>query len=128
MNPSYRLNNTVPKRFSNIKLQWNIRWTRQITAYLFLLPAIIIFALFAWFPILRAIQMSFYEVTLTGEPVWKGLQNYELMFKDPAFKIAWTNSIQFASWSIFMGFFLPVGVALLIREMRFAQGFFRIVY
>ena len=107
---------------------WKYRWSRQITAYLFLLPAIVLFAVFAWYPILRAVEMSFNEVTLNGESTWVGLANYELMLKDPAFSAAWGNSLQFAGWSLLLGFFLPVGVAIGIREMRHAQGFFRIVY
>jgi len=107
---------------------WKYRWSRQITAYLFLLPAIVLFAVFAWYPILRAVEMSFNEVTLNGQSTWVGLANYELMLKDPAFSAAWGNSLQFAGWSLLLGFFLPVGVAIGIREMRHAQGFFRIVY
>jgi len=107
---------------------WKYRWSRQITAYLFLLPAIVLFAVFAWYPILRAVEMSFNEVTLNGQSTWVGLANYELMLKDPAFSAAWGNSLQFAGWSLLLGFFLPVGVAIGIREMRHVQGFFRIVY
>ena len=55
---------------------WKYRWSRQITAYLFLLPAIVLFAIFAWYPILRAVEMSFNEVTLNGESTWVGLANY----------------------------------------------------
>jgi len=102
--------------------------TQQIIAYLFLLPALITFALFAWYPILKAIEMSFHDVSMGGAAVWKGLGNYELMFKDPAFGIAWRNSFEFAGWSLLLGFAIPIGVAMFVREMRHAQGFFRIVY
>lgn len=104
------------------------RQNQQIIAYLFLLPAVIVFALFAWLPIVKAIEMSFYDVSMNGDAIWRGLKNYELMFKDPAFGIAWRNSFEFAGWSIALGFIVPIGVALFVREMRFAQGFFRIVY
>lgn len=107
---------------------WSSRLSKQITAYVFLLPALVLFALFAWFPILKAIFMSFQNVSLMGDSTWAGLDNYALMFKDPAFGIVWRNSLQFASWSILLGFLLPVVLAILIREMRSAQGFFRIVY
>lgn len=128
MTSSYEINPALTNQTHTVKPRWNINWTRQITAYLFLLPALIVFGLFAWYPILKAVEMSFQDVSLMGESTWVGLQNYELMLKDPAFSIAWGNSLQFASLSLLMGFFLPVVTALLIREMRFAQGFFRIVY
>ncbi|MBC8172101.1 MAG: sugar ABC transporter permease [Anaerolineae bacterium] len=72
--------------------------------------------------------MSFQDVSLGGESTWVGLDNYALMLKDPACAIIWQNSLQFATWSILLGFLVPVGLAILVREMRFGQGFFRIVY
>lgn len=128
MTSPYPINKVLSDEPTVITPKWNLRWTRQITAYLFLLPAIVLFALFAWYPIIKGIQMSFQNVSLVGESTWVGFDNYALMLKDPAFSIAWQNSFQFAAWSLVLGFLLPVGIALFIREMRFAQGFFRIVY
>ncbi|MBN2303610.1 MAG: sugar ABC transporter permease [Anaerolineae bacterium] len=104
------------------------RLGKQAVAYLFLLPALIIFALVAWYPIARAFEMSFQDVSLRGESTWVGLDNFELMQRDPALDIVWENSLQFASWSIALGYLLPVIIAILIREMRIAKGYFRIVY
>lgn len=104
------------------------RLSNQVVAYLFLLPALLIFALVAWYPIVRAFEMSFQDVKLTGESVSVGLDNFKLMEKDPSLTAAWENSLEFASWSIVLGYGLPVLLAILIREMRIAKGFFRIVY
>ncbi|MBI5928017.1 MAG: sugar ABC transporter permease [Chloroflexi bacterium] len=104
------------------------RLSRHITGYLFLIPAIIVFGLVAWYPIVRAFQMSFQEVSLLGESKNVGFENYELIEKDPARKVLFENSLEFASWSILLGYAVPVVVAILVREMRFGKGFFRIVY
>ncbi len=102
---------------------------RQITAYLFLLPAILAFALFAWYPIIRSVQMSFQDVKLgSSTATWVGLRNFELMLKDPALEIAWRNSVQFTLWSLLLGFFVPVVLAIFIREVRHGKSFFRVVY
>jgi multiple sugar transport system permease protein len=103
-------------------------FSKQLTAYLFLLPALIAFALASWYPIVRAFEMSFQEVSLRGVSTWVGLDNYRLMLRDPALDVVWKNSLGFASWSILLGYSLPVILAILIREMRIAKGFFRIVY
>lgn len=128
MNTSYELNNVVTNKltgkFSKIRFQWR----RQVTAYLFLLPAILVFAIFAWYPISKSFEMSFQDVSLTGESAWVGMKNFELMLKDPAFESAWQNSLEFALWSLLLGYLVPVVLAVLIREMRVGQGFFRIVY
>ncbi len=101
---------------------------RQLTAYLFLLPALATFALFAWMPIVNSIQMSFQDVQLGGTATWAGLDNFELMLRDPVFGIAWKNSLEFASWSLLLGYFVPVVIAILVREMRHGKAFFRVVY
>lgn len=113
---------------NNALPNWTTRLSKQFIAYLFLLPALVLFGLFVWYPILKAVQMSFQDVSLTGASAWVGLDNYRLMLKDPAFEIAWRNSFEFALWSIVIGYLPPILLAILIREMRSAQGFFRIVY
>lgn len=102
--------------------------SNQTVAYLFLLPALLIFGLVAWYPMVRAFEMSFQDVKLRGESTWVDFDNYKLMERDPALDIVWRNSLEFASWSVLLGYSLPVFLAILIREMRIAKGFFRIVY
>jgi multiple sugar transport system permease protein len=106
----------------------SFRWSEQISAYLFLLPALVIYALFAWFPIIKTIIFSFQKVSLNGESTWVGFSNFQRMLSDPAFGIAWTNSLSFASLSILMGFLIPVFVAIMVNEMRRAKAFFRLAY
>jgi multiple sugar transport system permease protein len=101
---------------------------RQFSAYLFLLPALIIFALVAWYPIVRAFEMSFQNVNLLGQSEWVGFDNYELMKLDPARSIIWKNTLQYLMWSITLGYAIPIICAILIREMRHGGSFFRIVY
>ena len=110
--------------------RWHIRWRDQIPAYLFLLPALIVFTLFAWWPILNSVIMSFQQVNLmdAGASEWVGWRNFERMFVDPTFVASWRNSFEFAFLSIVIGFFVPVFVAILVNEMRAARSFFRIVY
>ncbi|MHB8625240.1 MAG: carbohydrate ABC transporter permease [Aggregatilineales bacterium] len=105
-----------------------IRWSEQISAYLFLAPALIVFGVFAWFPIIKTFIFSFQKVSLNGESTWVGFDNFRRMLIDPAFGIAWKNSFTFASLSILMGFFVPVFVAIMVGEMRRGKGFFRLVY
>ncbi|MBC8171685.1 MAG: sugar ABC transporter permease [Anaerolineae bacterium] len=105
-----------------------IRWSEQVTAYLFLLPALLVFGLFAWFPILKTIMFSFQKVSLNAESTWIGLTNFQRMLADPAFGVAWQNSLSFAMLSIAMGFLIPIIVSIMINEMRRAKAFFRLVY
>ncbi len=105
-----------------------INLSSQITAYLFLLPALFVFGLFAWFPIVKTVIFSFQKVSLVGDSTWIGLSNFQRMLADPSFKIAWSNSISFALLSVGMGFLIPVFVAIMVNEMRRGKVFFRLVY
>lgn len=107
-----------------------VKWRDQIPAFLFLLPALMAFTLFAWWPILNSIVMSFQDVNLmdASQSTWVGFRNFERMFADPTFISSWSNSLQFALLSVLVGFFVPVGVGILVNEMRIAKSFFRVVY
>lgn len=114
------------------------RRREQFSAYLFLAPALLVFALFAWYPIVRSGLLSFQDIGLRelqagdigliNPNYYVGLENYDRMAVDPVFKAAWRNSFEFAGLSVVMGFFVPVLVAILVNEMRRAKGFFRLVY
>jgi len=129
MTTSSQIENIMPTEKRKRSLErFQYKWGNQIMAFVFLIPAILVFATFAWYPIYQSIVMSFQDVSLTGQSTWVGWANYELMLKDPALEIAWINALQFAVWSLMLGFFVPVVLAVLVREMRVGQGFFRVVY
>src|ERR1700712_5370798 len=113
---------------SRIKTKKRFRWSEQISAYLFLLPALLVFGLFAWYPIIQTFIFSFQKVSLNGQSTWVGWNNFNRMLIDPNFKTAWINSITFALLSIAMGFVIPISAAIMINEMRRAKAFFRLVY
>jgi multiple sugar transport system permease protein len=101
-----------------------------LVAYAFLAPALIVFALFAWWPIVNSFLLSFQKVKLqdlTGGE-WVGLRNFERMVADPVFEVSWRNSVEFTVLSVLIGFFVPVIIAILVQEMRVAKAYFRLVY
>lgn len=50
--------------------------------WLFLLPAIVLFALFKFVPMLHGLQMSFYQVHFGADWQWVGLENFERALHD----------------------------------------------
>lgn len=103
-------------------------WAEQVPAYLFLLPALLVFSFFAWYPMLNSLIMSFQYIKLGGEDSWVGFDNYVRMFRDPNFSLSWINSLQFALLSIAVGFIVPIVVAIGVNETRRFKGFFRLVF
>jgi multiple sugar transport system permease protein len=67
---------------------------RNLSAWLFLAPALILFAVFKFVPMARAIDMSFHEVRPYLGDRWVGLDNYRGVLTDAAFLSAvWHTAI-----------------------------------
>jgi multiple sugar transport system permease protein len=56
---------------------------QMLTGYLFILPALIGFAVFYLYPALRGIQISFTDWNLLSEPKGVGMANYQEVIRDP---------------------------------------------
>lgn len=106
----------------------HINVTEQLVAYVFLAPALILFLLFAWWPIINSVLLSFQRVRLQGGGEWIGMRNFERMVADPVFGIAWRNAFEFTILSLLIGFLVPVILAIFVQEMRVAKSFFRLAY
>src|SRR5712691_7141793 len=55
---------------------------RSRTAYLFLLPYLLIFCLFLLLPAIAGFGVSFTDWRILGDPHWIGLDNFRSMFDD----------------------------------------------
>jgi multiple sugar transport system permease protein len=95
------------------------RITRDgLSTLVFLLPFLLIFALFSWFPILRAFVMSVQVTNLVSEPTFVGLENFRQVLADPLFGIAVRNTAWFALLALVFGFPIPIILSVLISETR----------
>ena len=90
----------------------------------FLLPFLIVFGLFAWFPMLRAIVMSVQETNFAGDPTFVGLENFGRVLADPQFGIAVRNTAWFTLLALVFGFPVPIVLAVLMSEVRRYRGLF----
>src|SRR5438477_10815023 len=80
---------------------------RYLVALLFVLPALLNFALFRYIPILLAAQASLYDYSLMGGfRDFVGLQNYLRAFQDDLFWTSMKVSFQFVLMKV------PLQVAL----------------
>jgi multiple sugar transport system permease protein len=101
---------------------------RQVPAYLFLLPALVIYALFAWYPIVKGFVLSFQQVNLGQSSRWIGLSNYRSLFADPLFETAWLNTVKFTVYALVLGYTIPIILALAINEIRHGRAYFRAAF
>src|ERR1700676_2306632 len=91
---------------------------RNLGGYLFLLPALVIFALFVWYPLVLGFVMSFQNVDMINPAAWVGWTNYHKVFSDPLFAVAWRNTLAFTGYALLFGYVVPIVLALLVNEMR----------
>ncbi|HLZ57062.1 MAG TPA: sugar ABC transporter permease [Ktedonosporobacter sp.] len=101
---------------------------RNFSGYLFLLPALLIFGLFVWYPIILGFIMSFQSVDLITPATWVGWANFRAVFSDPLFSVAWRNTLEYTGYALLFGYALPIILALLVNEMRHGKGFFRLAF
>ena len=66
---------------------------RSLTPYLFLAPALILIAIFLFYPIAAVFYYSFTSYDIVTPPKFIGLANYQRLLADPTFWKALTNSI-----------------------------------
>jgi multiple sugar transport system permease protein len=95
-----------------------------LAAFAFLLPLLLVFGLFAWFPIIRAVVMSVQETNLVAAPTFIGLQNFARVIADPQFGIALANTGWFALLALIFGFPIPIFLAVLMSEVRRGRGLY----
>jgi multiple sugar transport system permease protein len=102
------------------------RMRRNVSAYGFLAGAIICFAFFSWYPIVREVLLSF-QRSQEGVTTWAGWKNYDRIFADPQFWQAWRNTLEFTVLALILGYAVPFGVAILLNELRHARGYLRVL-
>ncbi|MEU4170142.1 sugar ABC transporter permease [Streptomyces sp. NPDC026665] len=103
------------------------RLADQFRAYAFLAGGLLCFALFSWYPAIRAVVIAFQKYTPGSGGEWVGTANFTRVFHDPEFTAAWRNTFTFTLLALLIGFAVPFVMALVLNELRHAKAFFRVV-
>ncbi|ACZ42010.1 binding-protein-dependent transport systems inner membrane component [Thermobaculum terrenum ATCC BAA-798] len=96
-------------------LSYRVR--RNVVAYLYIVPALVLFAVFLWWPILQAFIVSFQHVDLSFQPRCVGLQNFRDVITDPLFFTAWRNTLYYTILAALFAYIIPVIFAIAVNEM-----------
>lgn len=99
---------------------------QDLAGWLIMLPTLILFAFFVWEPLLESVRLSLYTANSVKLQEFVGLQNYIDVIKHPVFFHALKNTFFYIIWSLIIGFFMPILMALFISETVHLKGFFRI--
>ncbi len=85
--------------------------------YLMILPVLVYFALFVYWPLVQGVISSFQETKLLGNTTWVGTENYREAVDTPQFWQVVRNTIIIGGGIITLGFFPPILVALALNEV-----------
>ena len=103
--------------------------TQAGAAYALLVPVLVFFVLFQYYPILKSIVISFQEYGLLMR--WTpfiGLENYIRQFTDPLFLSALWNTSLFVLVSVIVGVVLALWLAVLIERTGRWAAIYRTLY
>src|SRR4051794_20565790 len=95
-----------------------------LSTLVFLLPLLLVFGVFSWIPILRAVVMSFQETNLVTPSTFVGLQNFQDVLNDPLLWTAVKNTLYFALLALLFGYPVPLVAAVLMSEVRRFKGLY----
>ena len=101
------------------------KWVEELKAWLIMLPGIILMCFFVWEPLLESIRMSLYKTENIELVEFVGFRNFVSVMGKSNFLQALTNTFAYTFWSLLIGFFLPILLAMLIGETVRGKGFFR---
>lgn len=102
------------------------RFGKNLSGWLLMLPSVVLFLFFVWEPLLESVRLSLYQAEGMRLVKFVGLQNYIDVFQHPDFFPAMRNTFYYTLWSLAIGFFAPMVLAVLINETRKGRSLFKI--
>jgi ABC-type sugar transport system permease subunit len=107
----------------------------QLTAASFVVPAVVLLAVFLIYPIGYVVYISFHRWGILGDPVWIGLDNYRTIFGDGRFFRAVGVTVYFVALAVLLNtalvgrrwfrtvFFVPMAMSLVAAGLIFSALF-----
>lgn len=98
----------------------------QLGAFAYLVPALVVFALFLFFPLGRSVFLSFQGSDIFGRPAgFVGLDHFARLFTDPGFRQVLGVTAGFTALTVVPSIALALLLALLLNQRIRAVRFFR---
>jgi trehalose/maltose transport system permease protein len=99
---------------------------RRRTAYVFLVPSVILLLLVAAWPLLRTIWLAFTDANLSSpDASLVGLENFKLVLTDPDWWLSVKNTLVFTVISVTLETVFGLGIALLLHREFWGRGVLR---
>ncbi|MFC3387794.1 carbohydrate ABC transporter permease [Salinicoccus sesuvii] len=100
-----------------------------IKGILFLLPSILLFSVFLFYPMLKTVYLSFFLTNASGATtVFVGLQNYIQLFTSPIFLKSFQSTFLFVLYIVPTTIAISLFLAVLANEKLKGIGIFRTIF
>ncbi len=109
-NKNIKLESSVKRKSISASIAYDVK------SWLFVLPTILILIIVTYRPLVMGIWYSLHNMQGYTVKEWCGLRNYIDIFRDKLFLVSLKNSVKYVMWSLCIGYFLPVVIAVLLNE------------
>src|SRR6187200_3354035 len=104
------------------------RWRqRDVIPYLFILPNLVLFAVFVLGPVIFSFGMSFTNWDGLGRPTFTGLRNYARLLEDDLFRTAVRNTFLYSIGTVLPMLAISLGLALMLDSRLRGRAFYRVM-
>ncbi|WP_337031536.1 sugar ABC transporter permease [Paenibacillus illinoisensis] len=101
-------------------------YSQKVAPYVFVLPFILIFLIFWFFPLVNSFVMSFQDRMLGQDPKWIGEANYSKLFTDKVFLTSIKNSVVYMLGTLVLLIPFPMLFAVMINsKLMMGREFFK---
>ncbi|SFT04185.1 carbohydrate ABC transporter permease [Paenibacillus sp. BC26] len=105
--------------------KWKIPWT----PILFLLPSIVVFFIFKYYLLFKAVYISLFNYDIMTPPgKFVGLGNYVEFLGSHTFWVAMKNTFIFFGLSVLLVFWVPIVQALFLSHIKRLNGLYLVLY
>lgn len=96
--------------------------TKQDSAWLYALPAVLLLSCFGLVPLLAVLNYSFFDIFTLQDRYWVGLEWYGELIRSAEFYATLGRSLLFTTLVVAIQFPLGVGISLIIPKNNFGRG------
>ncbi|GAB1154652.1 sugar ABC transporter permease [Paenibacillus illinoisensis] len=101
-------------------------YSQKVAPYVFVLPFILIFLIFWFYPLVNSFVMSFQDKMLGQDPKWIGEANYSKLLTDKVFLTAIKNSVVYMLGTLVLLIPFPMLFAVMINsKLMMGREFFK---
>ena len=98
---------------------------RDFSAWLLILPFLVFALVSIWMPTVKGVIWSFFEMNGYEVGKFAGLENYIQVFTNTDFVQTMFNTFKYVIWSIIIGYWIPVLIAVLLNEVKRGSGYLK---